>query len=88
MDEQVGSRIIQLSSLVKPEQSYKEDGQLRKILKPTRKSMGKPDSFGEEEGEIVEDNKKNLQLANMSSRSTLMMRMILFVRKIWLNHIL
>ena len=55
MDEQVGSRIIQLSSLGKLDQSYKEDGQLRKTLKPTRKSMGKPDSFGEEEGEIVEE---------------------------------
>ena len=55
MNEQVGSRIIQLLSLGKPNQSYKEDGQLRKNLKPTWKSMGKPDSFGEEEGEIVKE---------------------------------
>ena len=55
MDEQVGSRTIQLFSLDKPNQSYKEDGQLQKNLKPTRKSMGKPNSFGEEEGEIVEE---------------------------------
>ena len=54
MNEQVGSKIIQLLSLGKPDTSYKEDGQLRKNLSPIQKSVGKPDSYSEEEGEILE----------------------------------
>ena len=61
MNEQVGSRIIQLLSLGKPDQSYKEDGQLQKNLSTTWKSMGKPEYYGEEEGEIEEKTKINLQ---------------------------
>ena len=54
MNEQVGSKIIQLLSLGKPDTSYKEDGQLRKNLSPIQKSVGKPDSYSAEEGEILE----------------------------------
>ena len=41
MNEQVGSKIIQLLSLGKPDTSYKEDGQLRKNLSPIQKSLVK-----------------------------------------------
>ena len=54
MNEQVGSKIVQLLSRGKPNTSYKEDGQLQKNPSQIQKSVGKPDSYSEEEGEIVE----------------------------------
>ena len=68
INEQVGSKIIQLLSLGKSDKSYKEDGQLRKKLSPILNSVGKPDSYSEEEGEILEKELINLQLANILSR--------------------
>ena len=42
MNEQVGSKIIQLLSLGKPDTSYKEDGQLRKNLPQYRRVWVNP----------------------------------------------
>ena len=60
MNEQVGSKIIQLLSLGKSDTSYKEDGQLRKNLSPIQKSVGKPDFYSEEEG-----GKKNMGMKQL-----------------------